>query len=191
MAMATAPTPPRTRRFTSDEVWKMVEVGLLGEDEPYELIDGELLYVNPPNPPHDNVSADLTTRLVMAYGEDYRVRVGGALGGIVDSIPEPDFAVIPSANLSDTRRVVASEMLLVVEISDRTRRRDIRKGAIYAAAGAPEYWRVDVNTRTVHVHRGPRADGTWAETCQVGLDGELRLPGIAATLAVAAFLAPR
>ena len=56
-AMATSPT---TRRFTSDEVWRMVAIGLLEPDEPYELIDGELVHVSPQNPPHARVISELT-----------------------------------------------------------------------------------------------------------------------------------
>ena len=41
MVMATQ-QPPAIRRFTADEVWRMVEIGLLHPDEPYELIDGQL-----------------------------------------------------------------------------------------------------------------------------------------------------
>ncbi len=189
--MTVTKKPPRTRRFTADEVWRMVEIGLLDEDEPYELIDGELLYVSPVSPAHVNVTADLTTRLVLAYGEEYRVRVGGPIGGIVDSIPEPDLAVIPRALVSDGRNAVAVEMLLVVEVSVTSRRRDIRKGEIYAAAGVPEYWRVDVDERIVHVHRSPRPDGSWGETAAVTTGGTLPLPGLDATVAVAGLLTRR
>ena len=43
-----APTEVRTRRFTADEVWRMVDVGIIHEDEPIELIDGQLIIVSPP-----------------------------------------------------------------------------------------------------------------------------------------------
>lgn len=191
MGMPATEHPKATRRFTADEVWRMVEIGLLGEDEPYELIDGELLYVSPASPPHVNVVADLNTKLVIAYGEAYRVRGGGPVAGIADSIPEPDLAVIPTTLVSDDRRAVSGEMLLVVEVSVTSVRRDIRKGEIYAAAGVPEYWRVDVDGRVVHVHRGPRADGAWAETTEVGPDGMLPLPGITGMIAVADILRSR
>ncbi len=191
MGMAATSDQPATRRFTADEVWHMVEIGLLGEDEPYELIDGELLYVSPASPPHVNVVADLTTKLVLAYGEGYRVRVGGPVAGIADSIPEPDLAVIPTALISDDRRAVSGEMLLVVEVSVTSARRDIRKGGIYAAAGVPEYWRIDVDGRVVHVHRRPRADGTWEEATEIGPDGMLPLPGITGAIAVADILRSR
>lgn len=72
MGMAATSDRPATRRFTADEVWRMVEIGLLAPDEPYELLDGELLYVSPQDPPHD-VIRELTTQLVLAYGADYRV----------------------------------------------------------------------------------------------------------------------
>jgi hypothetical protein len=35
------------RRFTVDETLRMVEAGIIGEDEPVELLDGRLVLVNP------------------------------------------------------------------------------------------------------------------------------------------------
>jgi hypothetical protein len=45
-----AQTQHRTRRFTVDEVLNMIEAGILGEDEPLELIDGELIHASPQGP---------------------------------------------------------------------------------------------------------------------------------------------
>ena len=118
MGMAATEQPPATRRFTSDEVWKMVEIGLLDPDEPYELIDGELVYVSPQNPPHFNVIGELTAHLGNAYGMDYRVMVQGPIGGIIDSIPEPDLSVVPKAIITDDHHFAARDTLLIVEVSD-------------------------------------------------------------------------
>ncbi len=190
MGMATVPTPHVTRRFTSDEVWRMVEIGLLGPDEPYELIDGELVYVSPQGPTHFRAIGDLTAHLSHAYGLNYRVMVQGPVSGIVDSIPEPDLTVVSESDVSGERHVTPSETLLMIEVSDSSLRRDIRKGEIYAMAGAAEYWRVDLRERVVYVHRGPLSDGTWATVATARRGDELPLPGIDATLAVATFLPP-
>src|SRR5690606_27173577 len=53
----------------------------------------------------------------------------------------------------------AEDVLLVVEISDSSLRRDITsKLRQYAGAGIPEHWVVDVNDRRVLVHRDPAGD---------------------------------
>lgn len=154
-------THPRTRRFTADDVWAMVAAGVLDPDEPYELIDGELLYVSPQNPRHATVIERLNTLLVLAYAPDFAVRPRLPLGGIRDSIPEPDLVVGPRSPTLTTPHLVGTETVLVAEVSDSSIRRDVRKGEIYAAAGVREFWRVLVERRVVVVHRLPRPDGGW------------------------------
>ena len=188
MAMAATTERPPTRRFTSDEVWRMLEVGILDPDEPYEFIDGEFVRKVTQNPPHAGIIGDLTTALVLAYGAEYRVRVQAPIGGIADSIPEPDLAVVPKPAHTGTRHPVASETLLVIEVSDTTLARDVRKGEIYATAGAPEYWLVDVGRRAVTVHGKPTQAGAWGVSRDVGVDGAIRLPGLEVDLPVADFL---
>ena len=191
MGMAVTCQPHATRRFTADEVWRMVEIGLLDPDEPYELINWELLYVSPQNPPHAKVITRLNMALAAVYGpRDSVVRVKHPIGGIVDSIPEPDLAVVTLAVEEQERHPRADETLLIVEVSDTSVARDVSKGGIYATAGAPLYWRVDVTRRVVVVHRGPVADGTWSDVAAVAIDETLDLPGIEGTLEVVRILAP-
>lgn len=181
--MAATADRPATRRFTSDEVWRMVEVGLLGPDEPYELIDGELCYVSPQDPPHAGSVGWATMALAPRYAAaGCVVRVQLPIGGIRDSIPEPDVAVVPAQANSAATHPRADQTLLIVEISDTSVRRDIRKGEIYAVAGAPVYWRIDIPSRTAVVHAGPLPDGSWTETRTVGPDALLDLPGVEAAV---------
>ena len=168
----------------------MVAIGLLEPDEPYELIDGELVHVSPQNPPHAVVIVELTSILTFAYGVAFRVRPQLPVGGISDSIPEPDLLICPVEVAGLDRHPRADEATLIVEVSDTSVRRDIRKGAIYAAAGAPEFWRVEIPRRVVVVHRLPQADGTWREVTEVGVDDTLPLPGIGGGIDVATFLRP-
>ena len=91
VGMTATAGPPTTRRFTADEVWQMVDMGLLCEDEPYELLDGELLYVSPQGETHAKIIGRLNMLFARQYGpSDHVVRVQRPVGGIVDSIPEPD-----------------------------------------------------------------------------------------------------
>jgi hypothetical protein len=43
---------PARRLFTVDEFQGMFEAGVLGEDDRVELIEGEILELEPLNPPH-------------------------------------------------------------------------------------------------------------------------------------------
>ena len=47
-----SPDDWETRRFTADEVLRMVDAGVIGEDEPIELVDGRLWIVSPQGVPH-------------------------------------------------------------------------------------------------------------------------------------------
>jgi hypothetical protein len=177
--------PHATRRFTSDEVWQMVEIGLLHPDEPYEFIDGQLRYVSPQSPRHAGIILQLTAELMSAYHPAFSVRVQMPIGGIVDQIPEPDLAVTRPPVAIDAPHPRADETFLLVEVSESSIAWDIRKGVIYAAAGAPVYWRIAVARQIVVVHQGPQVDGTWSDVVEVAIGGELDLPGIDDVLPVA------
>ena len=184
MVMATQ-QPPAIRRFTADEVWRMLEIGLLHPDEPYELIDGQLRYVSPQSPRHAGIIRRLTAFLVGAYEPTFTVGVQLPIGGFVDQIPEPDVAVTHPVASIDAPHPRAGETVLLIEVSDSSIAWDVRKDGIYASAGAPLYWRIEVARQVVVVHEGPRADGTWNVVSEVAVDGVLVLPGIDQTLAVA------
>ncbi len=60
--MATATTDARSeaRRFGGDEVMRMVDVGIFGEDEKIELLDGTLWIVTPQGFDHGDVITGLS-----------------------------------------------------------------------------------------------------------------------------------
>ena len=54
------------RKWTAAEVSKLVEVGVLGEDDPLELIEGELIEMTPQGPPHSRIIHRLTMKIARA-----------------------------------------------------------------------------------------------------------------------------
>lgn len=73
------------------------------------------------------------------------------------SLPEPDIAI---AETHGDGFLPVTKVRLVVEISDTTLELDLgRKQRVYAEAGVPEYWVVDVNARVVHQMWAPDGDG--------------------------------
>jgi Uma2 family endonuclease len=170
----------------------MCEVGIIGPDERLELIEGELVVVSPPSPEHAWTIDEFTRELSLLYGRAFTVRVQSSAGGLEHSLPEPDLAVRPTSGpwTAEDRHPRLDEEILVIEISVTSQRADRRKVALYARGGAPVYWLVDVDSRTVTVHRGPRPDGTWQHIAILGEDGELEPPALDARLPVAAFLPP-
>jgi Uma2 family endonuclease len=74
-----------------------------------------------------------------------------------DSEPEPDVAVIRGdARDHSTRHPGAADAALVVEASDAPLERDrARMKPIYATAGIPWYWLVDLSERGIEVFSQP------------------------------------
>jgi Uma2 family endonuclease len=95
---------------------------------------------------------------------------------LLDDEPEPDVAVIPlAADFYESG--LPSAPHLVIEVSDSTIKYDAEiKARLYAEAGVPEYWLVDVRARRVLVHRVPSAAG-YASINAIGPEGVLPVPG--------------
>jgi Uma2 family endonuclease len=147
------------RPLTADEVLRMVELDVLSEDEPVELLHGVLTAVSPKSPVHGEVMARLMRWLapLLASGT-YDVRTEHPLV-VPDhtSLPEPDIAVVARGNYS-TRH--PSTALLVIEVAVTSLTTDTTiKPALYAAADVPEMWVVDVSGRRVRVFTEPGAGG--------------------------------
>jgi Uma2 family endonuclease len=145
----------RQRRITVDEYHRMIEAGILDEDEHVQLIDGFLIAMTPQGEPHAQVIQRLNRLLVRSVGEGLVVRPQLPLT-LGDSEPEPDLAVVREADLSRDRHPGAA--LLVVEVAADSLRVDRgAKAVLYARAGIPEYWIVSLEDSTVEVLRDPDA----------------------------------
>ena len=154
---------PQPRRWTKAEYHKMWELNWF-EGQNVELLDGEIIQMPHPGPPHtvsvDNVQEVL---LVIFPRQRYWVRVQAALDLGLDTEPGADVAVADGPKATFTTRQPTSA-LLVVEVSDTTLSYDRgRKSRIYARSGILDYWIVNLNSRELEVHRRPVADPTVPE----------------------------
>ena len=181
MAMALQAPPETTRRrFTSDEVWRMVDAGIIDGNERLELIDGELCLVTPSGWDHAWVVEELGKRLMRLYGDDYTIRMQSTVGGSEFYLPEPDVGVRPARGPWDQERrhPRVDEFLLIVEVSATSQYLDRRKVRLYAEAGTPVYWIVNIPKRCVTVHAGPNPDGTWQRITELTEADQLIPPGV-------------
>jgi Uma2 family endonuclease len=154
----------RRKRFTRQEVERLLDMGFF-DGQRYELIDGELLDKMGQNPPHAEIIQNLTEILGRIFGNRLlRIQLPmEASGEDRDrSVPEPDVAVLRERKPEFKRRHPRGhELLLLVEVSDSSSRFDLgRKAQIYAAAGVPEYWVVDVKRGIVDRRCDP-AEGAY------------------------------
>ena len=149
---------PERRRFTIEEYEKMVQTGILAQDDRVELIDGEVIEMSPIRDPHVAAVIHLTHLLVRGVGERALVQVQGPVRVPLRSVPQPDLAILrPRSYKREGAR--PADLLLVVEVADTSLRYDSTvKLRLYARAGISEYWIVDVNTETVNVYRAPARD---------------------------------
>ena len=149
----------RTRRWTRREYGRLIDAGLLREDDAIELLDGCLVVAEPQPTPHAT-AIDLTGEaLRRAFGPGWRVRIQLPLGLGAGSEPEPDVAVVRG----DARDFLADHPVtaaLVVEVADASLRLDRGiKARIYARAGITDYWIVNLVDRVLEIYRDPVSAG--------------------------------
>jgi Uma2 family endonuclease len=160
----------------------MGEVGILGEDDRVELIEGELIAMTPIGSNHSGTVNLLTHRLVQVVGDRGVVAVQNPVQLDDLSEPQPDFAVLrPRADFYRRATPRPADVLLIVEVADSSLAYDRAvKRALYARHGIPEFWIVNLSADEVEVCRAPQ-EGEYREISRVGADGTLRpalLPGL-------------
>jgi Uma2 family endonuclease len=144
------------RRFSVLEYHRLIELGMLTEDDNLELLDGYVVHKLSRTPPHDAAIQKALKRWVRLLPPGWDLRVQSAIT-LSESEPEPDFAVVRGDETAYlTRHPHAADIGLVVEVSDTTLPGDRDdKGRIYAQAGIPCYWIVNINDRQVEVYTAP------------------------------------
>jgi hypothetical protein len=172
-----------TRRpITVSEYHRMGEVGILGDRDRVELIEGELVAMSPIGSYHHGTVNKLNHSLVQAVGERAVVSVQGPVRLDEFSEPEPDIALLkPRPDFYQDGHAGPADVLLLIEVADTSLNYDHAvKRALYARHAIQELWIVDLTAGEVEVCRKPEADG-YAATMRVGQDGELEpqlLPGV-------------
>ena len=160
-AMATAGVvpEPKTRRWTRVEYERLIELGVFQPDERLELLDGALVVREPQGPRHATAVRRVVVALRRALGEAWLVDSQFPIALDDLSEPEPDVAVVPGP-IDAYRHAHPSRPVLIVEVADSSYRIDREhKASLYARAGVPEYWIVDLVHEAVEVHRQPEASG--------------------------------
>ena len=148
----------RTRRFTRAEYERLIDLGVFQPGEEIELIGGELMVAEPQGAPHYTAIRKTAKALEGAFGPGWEVRTEGPIGLDDESEPEPDVAVVPGAP-DDYARAHPSRPALTVEVAESSLALDRqRKGSLYARAGLPDYWVLNLVDRVLEVYREPAPD---------------------------------
>ena len=151
--MAQAPLPEPL--FTAERYFALADEGVLQPDDRVELLEGVIVAMPPQSPSHAGYAALVTRVLGTHVGNRAAVRPQNPLPIGRLSVPEPDVAVVPGRERDYLQRHPTTA-LLVVEVALTSLPQDrLTKAAIYAGAGIPEYWIVNLRDRTLEVLRDP------------------------------------
>lgn len=156
--------PLPKRRFTVAEYYRMAEAGILSPEDRVELIEGEVVEKTPIGSRHAGRVNYLADELGRALGLRALVTAQNPvrLGDI--SEPEPDIAVLRRRpDYYDSRHPTPQDVLLIIEVAETSAESDRAvKGPLYARAGIPEFWLVDLTAGAVEIYRTPGLSG-WQE----------------------------
>lgn len=163
----------------------MLEVGILSDDEPLELLEGELVVVSPQDPQHVLATETIRRELERLADENLHTRMHSPIAAGTDSLPEPDVALVKGhlGEFAD-RHPAGSDLLLAVEVARTSQPADRAKAPIYARSGVPVYWLVDLIVRRVEVRSEPLPDGTYGRLDTYTEGDRVPVPGTDATLPV-------
>jgi Uma2 family endonuclease len=152
--MATAPT---LYRFTVDEYHQMGEAGIFAEDARVELIDGQIVEMSPVGDAHVEAVNRCNRRFTIGLGDRAVVSPQNPVRLDRHNEPQPDLAVARPEVVGAPR---LGEVLLAIEVADSSLEYDREtKAPLYARAGVPETWILNVRDGQLEVYREPGPAG--------------------------------
>ena len=164
--MQTSETVEIERRlFTVKEYDRFIEAGVLTEDDPVELINGEVIKMSPISSPHAGCVARLSMLLSFRLGQQVVIWTQNPIHVDRYSEPEPDVAVLKyRADFYSESLPSPADVLLLIEVAETSLSYDRRvKVPLYAKAGIQEVWVVDVEAKLIYGYRTP-VKGKYQET---------------------------
>lgn len=149
--------PLPIHRFTVDEYHKMIEAGVISENDRVELIHGWIATKMGINPPHNTAVNKLMKAFLAIIGPDGVVRIQQPIT-TSDSEPEPDVVMATGTDADyEKRNPAPAEVIVLVEVAESTLREDqTTKLALYAGAKVGVYWIVNLVDRRVEVYTQPK-----------------------------------
>lgn len=147
---------PRRLRFTVDEYYKMIELGMIKDYEKAEIIEGELIQKMPIGDRHAFIVDMLNRFFNKNLSDDILIRVQNPVRLSDYDEPEPDITLADLTKYDGKRHPRPGEVILIVEVSDSTLKYDRdTKLALYAEAEIPEVWIVNLKNEIIEVHQKP------------------------------------
>ena len=162
-AVPDAPEPltPHRYRLTVTEYHRLGENGIFDEDSRVELIEGDLIAMPPIGERHASKTRQLNRLFSLQVGDTAIVDMQNPVMLDAHSEPQPDMVLLkPRPDFYETAHPRPEDVLLLIEVSDSTLRYDRdTKVPLYAKAGIPEVWLLDLMNQRIAIYRHPSADG--------------------------------
>ena len=164
----------------------MAEVGILTETDRVELIEGEIIEMSPIGLRHSLSVAALNNSLVRGIGDRAVMWSANPVRLFPHTEPQPDVVFVRAPLSRYAQHPGPADILFLVEVSDTSYRFDRNvKLPLYARAGVPEVWIVDLTHDVIEVFRKPSPSG-YGSTQRIERGGTVALlafpdVGLAAT----------
>ncbi len=163
------------KRWSRDDYYRLADLDFF-HNQRVELLDGEIVEMTPQKRPHATAIGKLNTLLVQEFGQTHIVRVQLPLDIDEKNQPEPDFAVVP-ISLVDASDPHPSTADWVIEVADSSLTLDREaKSKLYAQAGVPVYWIVNVRDSEIEVYSDLR-DSQYRTRRTFGAEERVVFPG--------------
>jgi Uma2 family endonuclease len=148
----------RPIRFTLRMFERILETGVIGVDPRVELLDGQIVEMEPVHTPHVNRVKDLYDRLQTLFSDHADVYSQSPIELPQDGRPQPDLSILKSGSARE-HLPLPEDVLLLIEVSDSTLEKDrSAKLALYARDGIQEYWIVNLQDNQLEVYRDPQRE---------------------------------
>jgi Uma2 family endonuclease len=157
---------PAVKRWTVDEYHRMIDLGLVMEGAPIELIDGMLIYKDRRDSGgramvqgsrHNLAVAQLVQMNAILDKLGFHIRIQSSFVVSPSHEPEPDGVVFRGRPVDMAGRLPTShDAVLVIEVADSSLDFDRSvKHRMYATAAIDIYWIVNLRANTVEVRERP------------------------------------
>jgi Uma2 family endonuclease len=151
------PPEPTEYRFSVDEFFRLFTEGFFPPDARLELLEGTVVMMSPEKGGHFKCVMLCQDRFFKMLPDEWLLAVDRTLR-LANSVLEPDFMILRGPIDAYESVPQPKDVVLIVEVADSSHRYDQKKKlSVYAAAGIPEYWIVNLVERKLEVHRRPVA----------------------------------
>ena len=157
-----------------DQYYKMAEAGIIQPSDRVELIHGEILTMSPINSPHVGIVNRLTKLFVRNLDDNATISIQNPIRINQRTEPEPDFVIAKfRKDEYGSKKITPKDTYLVVEVASSSLEYDRRvKIPLYAKAGIPEYWIINVDKKQIEQYTKPKG-GEYLEKKIIRKKGKL------------------